>query len=81
MYEIQVEQRVETVAADRLKPHRGPAPGVAQPLRRGRPPGTGGSVDLVGPGLGEGPCGGCVNSREKIRNLFMTSLYILIADL
>ena len=54
VYELQVGERVETVAADRLKPHRGPAPAVARPPKRGRPPGTGGKVDLVGPGLGGG---------------------------
>ena len=55
VYELQVGERVETVAADRLKPHRGPTPAVARPPKRGRPPGTGGKVDLVGPGLGGGP--------------------------
>ena len=55
VYELQVGERVETVAADRLKPHPGPTPAVARPPKRGRPPGTGGKVDLVGPGLGGGP--------------------------
>ena len=42
VYELQVGERVEKVAADRLKPHLGSAPAVAQPPSRGRPPGTSG---------------------------------------
>ncbi len=43
VFELQVGDRVETVAADRLKPHTGADPAPAQPPRRGRPPGSGGS--------------------------------------
>ncbi len=41
VYKLQVGARVERVSADRLKPHVGSPPVVAQPPRRGRPPGTG----------------------------------------
>ena len=40
---LEIGGRVETVSADRLKPHRGEFPAVAAPPRRGRPPGSGGS--------------------------------------
>ncbi len=53
VYELQVGNRVEKVAADRLKPHLGEEPVPAQPPRRGRPPGSGGSGS-PGSGLGEG---------------------------
>ena len=43
VYELQVGERVEKVAADRLKPHLGSAPAVARPPPRGRPLGTSGS--------------------------------------
>jgi hypothetical protein len=44
VYKLQVGSKVETVSADRLKPHRGNGvPDVAQPAKRGRPLGTGGS--------------------------------------
>jgi cleavage and polyadenylation specificity factor subunit 1 len=43
VYKIQMGDQVESVSAERLKPHRGDnVPTVAQPVRRGRPPGTGG---------------------------------------
>jgi hypothetical protein len=43
VYKLQVGARVESVSADRLKPYVGvEKPAVAQPPRRGRPPGTGG---------------------------------------
>jgi hypothetical protein len=43
VYRLQVGSRVESVSADRLKPYVGAEkPAVAQPPRRGRPPGTGG---------------------------------------
>ena len=42
VYKLQVGDRVETVSADRLKPHTGPPPQPAEPPRRGRPPGSGG---------------------------------------
>ena len=42
VFELQVGDRVETVAADRLKPHTGADPAPAQPPRRGRLPGSGG---------------------------------------
>ncbi len=43
VFKLQVGGKVETVSADRLKPHMGsePLPGV--PRRRGRPPGSGGN--------------------------------------
>ena len=44
LYQLQIGSRREWVSADRLKPHRGDNPHVAQPPRRGRPPGTGGGV-------------------------------------
>ena len=40
---IQMGDRQEWVSADRVKPHAGGAPQVAQPPRRGRPLGTSGS--------------------------------------
>jgi RNase H-like domain found in reverse transcriptase/Reverse transcriptase (RNA-dependent DNA polymerase)/Integrase zinc binding domain/Integrase core domain len=44
VYRLQVGTRVEAVSADRLKPYVGAdKPAVAQPPRRGRPPGTGGA--------------------------------------
>jgi len=43
LFKLQIGDRVETVSADRLKPHTGADPQPAQPPRRGRPPGTGGS--------------------------------------
>ncbi len=39
---LEIGGRVETVSADRLKPHRGESPAVAAPPKRGRPPGSGG---------------------------------------
>ena len=55
VYAILMGGRVERVAADQLKPHCGDP--LAVPPKRVRPPGTGGSVYLVGPGLEGGPCG------------------------
>ena len=55
VYELQVGSRVEKVAADLLKPHRGDSLEVAVPPRQGRPPGTGGSVDTGVPRLEGGP--------------------------
>jgi hypothetical protein len=44
VYKLQVGSQVETVSADRLKPHRGSdVPDVALPAKRGRLPGIGGS--------------------------------------
>ena len=40
VFKIQMGQKVETVSADRLKPHLGASPEVVEPPRRGRPPGT-----------------------------------------
>ena len=42
VYRLQVGGHVESVSADRLKPHLGDPPEVAVPPRRGRPPGSGG---------------------------------------
>ncbi len=53
MYELQVGDRVERVAADCLKPHLGEDPVPAQLPRHGRPPGLGGSGS-PGSRLGEG---------------------------
>jgi hypothetical protein len=42
VYRVQIGDQVESVSAERLKPHGGGnVPTVAQPARRGRPPGTG----------------------------------------
>ncbi len=42
VFRLQMGERVETVTADRLKPHTGAEPVPRQPPRRGRLPGTGG---------------------------------------
>ena len=41
VFKLKIGSRVEVVSRDRLRPHKGAAPGeVAQPPRRGRPPGA-----------------------------------------
>ncbi len=45
---LQLGDRVETVSADRIKPHRGQHPDVAVPPKRGRLPGSG-NVDCLLP--------------------------------
>ena len=39
---LQIGDKTDWVSADRLKPHTGAAPAVAEPSKRGRPPGSGG---------------------------------------
>jgi hypothetical protein len=46
---VEMGERHKAVAISRLKPHVGSTPDeVAQPARRGRPPGTGGEMDSSG---------------------------------
>jgi hypothetical protein len=52
---VEMGERHEAVAISRLKPHVGSPPAtVAEPARRGRPPGTGGELDSSGASSGGG---------------------------
>ncbi len=63
VFELQIRDCVETVAADRLKQHSGVDPVPALPPRRGRPPGSGGSGS---PGSGSRLEGGPVAAAENL---------------
>ena len=60
VFQLRVGDRVETVAADRLKPHSGEDPVPAMPRRHGRPPWSGGTGS-PGSGLAGGPVAAAEN--------------------
>jgi len=59
IYKLQIGDRVETVSADRLKPHKGDEPEPAVPPRRGRPP-----IVSSSPPTGEDLEGGPVEDQK-----------------